>query len=79
MAGGPGIGNTYNTTQQDFSQVKDLGTNILGGGQGSGTVGIYPDGPETITIVATNLTPNPIGQQGMANLVARFSWNEAQA
>ena len=79
VAGGPGIGNTYNTTQQDFSQVKDLGTNILGGGVASGTTGIYPDGPETITIVATNLTPNPIGQQGMANLVARFSWNEAQA
>ena len=77
VAGGPGIGNTYNTTQQDFSQVKDLGTNILGGGQIAGNVGIYPDGPETITIVATNLSPSnyPIA----ANLVARYSWSEAQA
>jgi hypothetical protein len=62
-----------------MSFVKDLGTSILSGGQGSGNVAVYPDGPEIMTIVATNLTPNSIGQQGMANLVARFSWNEAQA
>ena len=79
VSGGPGIGNTYNTTQQDFTQVKDLGTNIIGGGQVSGNVGIYPDGPETITIVATNLSPQSSGKSGMANLVARYSWNEAQA
>ena len=77
VAGGPGVGNTYNTTQQDFTQVKDLGTNIIGGGQVSGTTGIYPDGPETITIVATNLSPTGYASPG--NLVARYSWNEAQA
>jgi hypothetical protein len=77
--GGPGIGNTYNTTQQDMSFVKDLGTSILSGGQSSGNVAVYPDGPEVLTITATNLSPLPLGQNGMANLVARFSWNEAQA
>lgn len=76
VSGGPGIGNTYNTTQQDMSFVKDLGTSILSGGQTSGNVAIYPDGPEVLTIVATNLSP--VGQP-QANLVARFSWNEAQA
>ena len=77
VVGGPGVGTTYNTTQQDFTQVKDLGTNIIGGGQISGTAGIYPDGPETITIVATNLSPTGYASPG--NLVARYSWNEAQA
>jgi hypothetical protein len=76
ILGGPGVAPTYDTTQQDFSQVKDLGTSILGGGQFAGNVGIYPDGPETITITATSLTPNG-GQY--ANLVARYSWSEAQA
>jgi hypothetical protein len=75
---GPGFGTTYNTTQQDFTQVKDLGTSVLGGGQIGGNVGIYPDGPETITIVATNLSTGTT-TQGLGNLVARFSWNEAQA
>jgi hypothetical protein len=74
--GGPGLSTTYATTQQDFSQVKDLGTSILGGGQLSGNVGIFPDGPETITITATSLSP--AGGQ-YANLVARMSWTEAQA
>ena len=78
QSGGPGFGTTYNTTQQDFTQVKDLGTSIMGGGLPNGAAGIYPDGPETITIVATNLS-NGTNAQGLGNLVARFSWNEAQA
>jgi hypothetical protein len=78
QSNGPGFGTTYNTTQQDFTQVKDLGTSILGGGLASGAAGIYPDGPETITIVATNLASGTTAQ-GLGNLVARFSWNEAQA
>jgi len=83
VAGGPGIGNTYNTTQQDFSQVKDLGTSILGGGTTAGNIGIYPDGPETLTLIATNISPGTPNtgfyKANMANLVARFSWTEAQA
>jgi hypothetical protein len=74
--GGPGVATSYATTQQDFSQVKDLGTSILGGGQLAGNIGVFPDGPETITITATSLTP--VGGQ-FANLVARMSWTEAQA
>lgn len=77
LPGGPGIGNTYNTTQQDLTQIRDLGTSILGGGQSSGNVAIYPDGPDVLTIVATNITPSTTG--GLANLVARLSWTEAQA
>lgn len=80
QSGGPGVGTTYNTTQQDFSQVKDLGTSILSGGQVAGNVQIYPDGPDVMTIMATNLTQTPAAGAGFpANLVARLSWTEAQA
>ena len=61
------------TTQQDLSLVRDLGTSILSGGSASTGVGVYPDGPDVITVVAQNLS----GTSG--NLQARLSWTEAQA
>ena len=61
------------TTQQDLILVRDLGTSILSGGTLVANTGIYPDGPDVITIVATNLA----GSSG--NLQARLSWTEAQA
>ena len=57
----------------DLSQVRDLGNSILGGGGTSSNSGIYPDGPDTLTIVATNLGSNT------TNAFARISWTEAQA
>jgi len=62
------------TTSLDLSQVRDLGNSILGGGGTSSGTNIYPDGPDTLTIVATNLTP-----AGPANVATRLSWTEAQA
>ena len=61
------------STQQELNLVRDLGTSILGGGSVLANVGIYPDGPDVITITATNLS----GASG--NLQARLSWTEAQA
>ena len=61
------------TTQQDLILVRDLGTSILSGGTLIANTGIYPDGPDVITITATNLA----GSSG--NLQARLSWTEAQA
>ena len=61
------------TTQQELTLVRDLGTSILGGGSAIANTGIYPDGPDVITIVAQNLS----GTSG--NLQARLSWTEAQA
>ena len=61
------------TTQQELNLVRDLGTSILSGGTLIANTGIYPDGPDVITITATNLA----GQSG--NLQARLSWTEAQA
>jgi hypothetical protein len=57
----------------DLSNVRDLGNSILGGGGTTSNVNIYPDGPDTLTIVATNLTNTP------TNVATRLSWTEAQA
>jgi len=57
----------------DLSNVRDLGNSILGGGGATSNVGIYPDGPDTLTIVATNLSA------GAVNVAGRLSWTEAQA
>jgi len=64
-------------TSQELAQVRDIGNSILGGGTtstASATAnGIYPDGPDIITICATSIGSN-------ANqLNARISWTEAQA
>jgi hypothetical protein len=57
----------------DLSQVRDLGNSILGGGGTTSNTQIYPDGPDTLTIVVTNLTAQS------CNVFGRLSWTEAQA
>jgi hypothetical protein len=57
----------------DLSQVRDLGNSILGGGGTAANTQIYPDGPDTLSIVVTNLTSIP------CNVYGRLSWTEAQA
>ena len=58
----------------ELTQVRDLGNCILGGGGATANTQIYPDGPDTLTIVATNLRDN-----ANASLFSRLSWTEAQA
>jgi hypothetical protein len=58
----------------DLSQVRDLGNSILGGGGATSNTQIYPDGPDTLTIVVTNLSTT-----APANVFGRLSWTEAQA
>ena len=57
----------------DLSQVRDLGNSILGGGGTTANTQIYPDGPDTLTIVVTNLATQS------CNVFGRLSWTEAQA
>jgi hypothetical protein len=57
----------------DLSNVRDLGNCVLGGGGATSNLNIYPDGPDTLTIVATNLTSTS------TNVATRLSWTEAQA
>ena len=69
------------TTSIDLSQVRDLGTSIMGngspqvasGGSFQNAMGVYPDGPDTLTIVVTNLSTTSVDVTG------RLGWTEAQA
>ena len=65
------------TTELDLSLLRDLGNAVLGGG-GLGTPAYagqngYPDGPDVLTIVVTNLASTP------AQVIGRVAWTEAQA
>ena len=63
---------------EDLNQVRDLGTCILGGGTNNicptTFTNLYPDGPDIITITATNVTGVTTN-----SILARISWTEAQA
>jgi hypothetical protein len=61
-------GTNFTATSQDLTIVKDLGNSIPGGD------GTYPDGPDTITIFATNLSTT-----AAQAIYGRISWTEAQA
>jgi hypothetical protein len=61
------------TGTSDLSLVRDLGNSILGGGGATSDIGIYPDGPDVLTITAQNVGLVPV------NVVGRVSWTEAQA
>jgi hypothetical protein len=62
---------------KELNLVRDLGNSILGGGTvltvPTTVNNVYPDGPDMVTIVATNLA----GTSQTIN--ARLSWTEAQA
>ena len=75
VAGGEVTGGFLSAGTDSISllNVRDLGNSILGGGGSSAETGIYPDGPDTITIVVTNLGTTSASFQG------RLSWTEAQA
>lgn len=59
--------------QISLSDVRDLGNSILGGGTTLSTQGVFPDGPDTLHIVARNIG------SAAATVFARLSWTEAQA
>jgi hypothetical protein len=65
--------NVYSSTQQDITQLTALGHSINGGGTANTNSGIYPDGPDVLTLVAQNISP------AACFIQARMSWNEAQA
>jgi len=63
-------------TSQDLNQVRDIGNSILGGATSLNVpttpTGLYPDGPDVITVTAVALG-------GTNTINARLSWTEAQA
>jgi hypothetical protein len=70
--------NTPGVTSQDLTTVRDIGNSILGGGNTltapTTNANVYPDGPDVITICATNITAVTTN-----SINARISWTEAQA
>jgi hypothetical protein len=75
MQGGEVTGGFFvsSTGTSDISQVRDLGNSVLGGGTSVSNTGVYPDGPDTLTIVVTNVGASP------AAVLGRIAWTEAQA
>jgi hypothetical protein len=61
------------TDTLDLGLVRDLGNSILGGGSAAISTEIYPDGPDVLTITATNIGT------ASADILGRISWTEAQA
>ena len=64
---------TSSTASIDLSSVRDIGNAVLGGGTNYSNSQVYPDGPDTITIVVTNVGTAP------QSVLGRISWTEAQA
>ena len=64
---------TYATTQQDLTQLLAIGHSILGGGSANAATNIYPNGPDVLTFSVQNI------DTASRSIVARYSWNEAQA
>jgi len=65
-------GENLSVSTFDLTKVRDLGTSILSG-NGNSTAPGYPNGPDILTIVATNLGATT------GNISCRLSWTEAQA
>lgn len=65
-------GTNYSVTRVDLTKVRDLGNSILNG-DGSTACPGFPNAPDILTIVATNLGSSA------ANISATLSWTEAQA
>lgn len=75
VSGGEVTGGYFVSTtgSTDLKSLRDLGNAILGGGAANSNTGIYPDGPDTLTFVVTNLGA------ASADVLGRISWTEAQA
>ena len=69
---------TPGVTAYPLELIRDLGNSILGGGNSlnvpTSNMNVYPDGPDMITICATNITAVATN-----SINARISWTEAQA
>jgi hypothetical protein len=75
ILGGEITGGFYvqGTSSIDLENVRELGNSILGGGELFANTNVYPDGPDVLSIVVTNLSGSPVDVLGLLN------WTEAQA
>jgi hypothetical protein len=75
ILGGEITGGFYvqGTSSIGLEDVRDLGNSVLGGGEGVASTNVYPDGPDVLSIVVTNLSDEDV------EVLGRLSWAEAQA
>jgi hypothetical protein len=75
ILGGEITGGFYvqGTSSIDLEDVRDLGNSVLGGGESFANTNVYPDGPDVLSIVVTNLSASDV------DVLGRLSWSEAQA
>jgi len=71
-ASGSGAGGT-NSTNFDLSRISSLGNSILGGD------GIYPNGPDLLTVVANVVDSTSVDLNNPYQISARITWQESQA
>jgi hypothetical protein len=62
-----------NSFAADISEILSLGNSILGGD------GVYPDGPDILTIAVAPLNTTGITINAPFSVSARVSWAESQA
>jgi hypothetical protein len=76
ILGGEQTGGFYvqGTSSIDLSAIRELGNSVLGGGNVAANTSIYPDGPDVLSVVVTNLDPTT-----NVDVVGRLGWFEAQA
>lgn len=64
---------TVATQDFDLSRLIDMGNSILGGD------GVFPNGPDIITICATVLDTSTVNKTSPFQVSSRISWSESQA
>lgn len=62
-----------NTIDFDLSQISDLGNSILGGD------GVFPNGPDILTIAAKIIDTTEITSTSPFRIAGRLTWTESQA
>jgi hypothetical protein len=62
-----------NTTDFDLSQITDLGNSMLGGD------GVYPNGPDLLTIAIVPVDTSEINATTPLTVSSRITWTESQA
>jgi hypothetical protein len=76
ILGGEQTGGFYvqGTSAIDLRSIRELGNSVLGGGNSTARTSIYPDGPDVLSIVVTNLNATE-----SVDVFGRLGWFEAQA
>lgn len=62
-----------NTSEFDLSQITDLGNSILGGD------GVFPNGPDMLTIAIKPVDTSNISSDSPLKVASRVTWTESQA